>query len=52
MRSWYSKHPSAKHYTIIECPAYVHISNEKKKKLSNNNSKDILVGYHHINDSI
>ena len=32
---WYSKRPSAKHYRVFGCPAYVQIPKEKKKKLSN-----------------
>ncbi len=32
---WYSKKSSAKHCTMIRCPAYVQILKEKKKKLSN-----------------
>ena len=33
--AWYSKRPSAKHYKIFGCPAYVQIPKEKRRKLTN-----------------
>ncbi len=32
---WYGKRPSAKHYGVYGCSAYVQIPKEKRKKLSN-----------------
>lgn len=50
--AWYGKRPSAKHYKIFGCPAYVHILKEKRKKLSNKKWKGIFVGYHSTTDRI
>ena len=33
-QAWYNNKPSAKRYKVWGCPAYVHIPQEKRKKLS------------------
>jgi hypothetical protein len=43
--AWYSKRPSIKHYRVWGCPAYVHVPEEKRKKLQNKAWKGIFIGY-------
>ena len=49
---WYSKRPSAKHYRVFGCPAYVQIPKGKRKKQSNKKWKGVYVGYHEDKDQI
>ena len=51
-KAWYSKRPSARHYKIFGCPAYIHIPKEKKKKLNDKKWKGIFMGYHSTTDRI
>jgi hypothetical protein len=43
--AWYHKRPSIKHYRVWGCPAYVHVPDEKRKKLQNKAWKGIFIGY-------
>ncbi|RKF80350.1 Copia protein [Golovinomyces cichoracearum] len=44
-QAWYNNKPSAKRYKVWGCPAYVHIPQKKRKKLSRKAWKGIFVGY-------
>ncbi len=49
---WYCKRPSAKHYMVFGCLAYVQIPKKKRMKLSDKKWKGVFVGYHEDTDQI
>ncbi len=51
-KEWYGKKPSAKHYGVFGCAAYVQILREKRKMRNNKKWKGVFVGYHEDIDQI